>query len=185
MFREPFRKRKIKKSKDQFFPLLAVIVVLAFLSGLDFYFQSEGMTNISRLDISSDMLTDTTNGISWTSIPDGNIIPVSPTGDFKDETIIPVFDPSNSDPQCVFYPSKKNILHGQSVRLVWDCINTDRCEIDGIGQVPPSNIEGVEVIPQRSGMFSLDCYGSEKRSFGANIWVFEFTIKELLSAEAK
>ncbi|MDD3752745.1 MAG: hypothetical protein PHS16_02315 [Candidatus Colwellbacteria bacterium] len=177
----PRKGSKKKKSKDQFFSLLAAVVALAFLSGLDFYFQSGRISEISSPDVSANMLADTVSGVSWESISDKGVIPISPTGDFEEETLIPVFDPGNPNPQCVFYPSRRNILHGQSVKLMWDCINASRCEIDGIGQVPPSNIEGIEVAPQRSGMFSLDCYGSEKRSFGANIWVFEFAIKEIMS----
>lgn len=175
-------KKRKKDQRDDFFSLLFLIVAVAFFIGMDFYFYSAKM---SANKAASATVSDSVSKESGAY--DGRKAAfLVPVGNPVEEPVVYSFDDSNPDPQCVFYPGQKNVLYGQTVRMMWDCINADKCEIEGIGQVSSSNTKGIEVIPDRSGTYTLNCYkGTEKKSFSAEISVFEFTIKELSPSEAE
>lgn len=150
---------------------LASFVLVFFFAGIGFCFS----------DIGTLAVADVETGISG-NIDDSIIMPVFPvsaSGDIETLSSVTSFDPSNPDPQCVFGTDKTRVLATQPVLLSWGCINADRCEIWGLGQVPNINTEGTLVAPRRTGTIYLDCYkGEVKKSFGVNVMVFELTINE-------
>jgi hypothetical protein len=163
-----------KKQQDGFFPLLIAVVMIAFLAGLEFYFDPAGV--MEGMKYSS--VANTEKSIAEMERKGPAIL--MPVGDFGEGSTVSSFDPEDHDPQCIFYSSQRNVLYGQTVRLMWDCINSTSCRMEGIGEVPFSNAEGLEISPERSGRYELTCNkGIVEKDFGTDIWVFEFTIREL------
>jgi hypothetical protein len=174
-------KKKKNIGSEGFLTLLFMVVTITLLLWMDFYFQSAEMsasraaskTNVSTSERSNDFLNAQRAAF------------LIPSGTLEKEIIIPSFDESNTDPQCVFYPSQRNVLYGQSVRLIWECINSDKCDMEGVGAVNPSNKEGFEMFPENSGTYALNCRkGNIRKSFNTDISVYEFTIREISSFEA-
>ncbi len=175
-------KKNIKSSgeakKDDFFPIMFSVIIVAFLVGIDFIIEGKVIRPISS--VSADM--ETAAGLTEGQITAPVLMEVE---NGNDETVsVFKFDPENPEPQCDFRSSRSAILYGQPVRLIWNCINADSCSITGgdeeIGAVKTSSSEGLEIIPRKSARYFMTCSSDEgSKTFDTSIGVFEFTIKEV------
>jgi len=164
-------KKTVKKttSEDSVFHMIVGVTAVTLLAGINFFFFDPIFPH------SSNMTAD---------ISDFVVSPTSEKSDFEplpaDDIEIPESDPLDPMPQCDFRSSVNNVIYGQPVNFYWDCIKADRCSLDGVGQVPVSKRDGVEVVPKRSAKYELVCENSfGSRSLDIDIGVFEFSLKEI------
>jgi len=162
---------KTENAEDSVFQMIVGVTVVALLASVNFFFFDSAL---SRSENVTALVTNSVES-SASETPDSEPLPLP-----KEDLRVPESDPLDPMPQCDFKSNVKNVIYGQPINFYWDCIKADRCSLDGVGSVPTSKKEGLEVIPKRSSKYELVCendYGS--RSLEIDIGVFEFSLKEI------
>lgn len=162
-------KDKIKKEENSVFQMIIGVTFVALLASINLFFFEPvpGDESVATADVAAS---------ADNSVFSAEDLILPKSADVK----ISDFNPLDPMPQCNFQTNVRNIIYGQPVTFLWDCMNAKECSLDGVGSVPVVKEGGLDVFPKRSAKYQLVCSNKEgSRAFEAEVGVFEFSLKEI------